>query len=334
MGLRIALVAAVAALAVPSGAVARPLLGVTGSPTRFERLTGQHSTVVQKVIGWGQGDTWGSPFADLFATMGDVPLLSLTMDGRSGSPAIDSRRVANGAGDAYLAALSRAVADWGKPIYVRPFFEADAFWSSYCAYTQAGRAKSVASSTAAFRKAFARTYVMLHGGPAAQMNAALRRLGLPPTRAGDLAANAAPRLKVIWSPQAYAVPELAGNQPERYYPGDAYVDLVGNTIYGEPRIKWAEQETYYRRYAKKSFAIPEWALWRTDDPQYIRDMARFARTHRRLELLVYDNGKPGSLFDLALRPRSLAAYRASIVPLGPSRRSATTASRSRAPRLG
>jgi len=45
-------------------------------------------------------------------------------------------------------------------------------------------------------------------------------------------------------------------------------------------------------------------------------MARFARTHRRLELLVYANGKPGSLFDLASRPRSRAAYRLLITPLG------------------
>src|SRR5438045_48143 len=97
------LAAAVVLLAAPGALAARPLLGVTGSPTRFERLTGQHSTVVQKVIGWGQGDTWGSAFADLFAAMGDVPLLSLTMDGRSGSPTIDSRRLANGAGDSYLA---------------------------------------------------------------------------------------------------------------------------------------------------------------------------------------------------------------------------------------
>jgi len=125
MGLRVALAlaAAVLFLAAPAAAsAARPLLGVTGSPTRFERLTGQHSTVVQKVIGWGQGDAWGSSFADLFATMGDVPLLSLTMDGRSGAPATTSARIASGAGDAYLAALSRAVAEWGKPIYVRPFF--------------------------------------------------------------------------------------------------------------------------------------------------------------------------------------------------------------------
>jgi hypothetical protein len=316
IGLRLGLGAIVVCLALPQTALARPLLGVTGNPDRFQQLTGQRSTVVQKIVGWGQGDSWGSPFADLFATMGDVPLLSITMDAKSGAPAIDSRRIAGGAGDAYLAAANAAVAEWGKRIYVRPYFEADAFWSSYCAYTQAGRAKGLASSTAAFRKAFARTYLILHGGPASRINASLRRLGMPPLRAGDLPENPAPRLKVIWSPQAYAVPELGGNQPEVYYPGDPYVDVVGNTIYGEPRIKWAEQETYYRRYARKPFAIPEWALWRSDDPQYIRDMARFARTHARLELLVYDNGRPGSLFDLALRPKSRTVYRSLITPLG------------------
>ncbi|HEX6699537.1 MAG TPA: hypothetical protein VF101_02295 [Gaiellaceae bacterium] len=316
VGLRVALGAVALCLAVPQAAVARPLLGVTGNPDRFQQLTGQRSTVVQKIVGWGQGDSWGSPFADLFATMGEVPLLSITMDAKSGAPAIDSRRIASGAGDSYLAAVNAAVAEWGERIYVRPFFEADAFWSSYCAYTQAGRAKGVANATAAFRRAFARTYLILHGGPASRINVSLLRLGMPPLRVGDLPENPAPRLKVIWSPQAYAVPELAGNQPQRYYPGDAYVDVVGNTIYGEPRIKWAEQETYYKRFAKKPFAIPEWALWQTDDPQYIRDMAQFARTHARLELLVYDNGRPGSLFDLALRPKSLAAYRSSIVPLG------------------
>ena len=315
MAVRVALAAIVACLALPQAVAARPLLGVTGNPDRFQRLTGQHSTVVQKVVGWEQGDTWGSPFGDLFATMGDVPLLAMTMNAKSGAPAIDSRRIANGAGDAYLATLSRAISTWGKQIYVRPFFEADAFWSSYCAFTRGGGSKGAAVSTAAFRKAFARTYLILHGGPAARLNAALRRLGMPALRGGDLPENPAPRLKVIWSPQAYAVPELAANQPEQYYPGDAYVDVVGNTLYAEPRIKWREQEAYYRRYARKPFAIAEWALWHTDDPQYIRDMAHFARSHRRLELLVYDNGKPGSLFDLAARPRSLAAYRASIVPL-------------------
>jgi hypothetical protein len=311
-------VSALLALVLAPSASAQPLLGVLGNPTRFQDLTGQRSTVVEKVIGWNQGYTWGSPFGQLLATMGDVPLLGVTMDAKgSSAEAITALAIARGGGDAYLVALSNAIATWGRRIYVRPFFEADGFWSTYCAFTRDGRSKGRAHSTAAFRKAFARTYLILHGGPTAGINAALRRLGMPPLRAGgDLPANPVPRLKLIWNPQAYAVPELAANQPERYYPGSAFVDVVGNDIYGEPRIKWTEQDAYYRRYAGKPFAIPEWGLWGRDDPAYIRDMARFARTHRRLELLVYVNGRPGSLFDLPPRPRSRAAYRSLITPLG------------------
>lgn len=216
-----ALVAALlCGLVFASGAAARPLLGVLGNPARFEQQTGQHSTVVEKIVGWGQGDTWGGSFADLFGTMGDVPLLGLTMGPKppSRGEAIDPLRVANGAGDAYLTSLNAAVSAWGRRIYVRPFFESDGFWTTYCAYTRDGRSKGPHYSTAAFRKAFARTYLILHGGPVTRIDAALLRLGMPPLAGGDLPANPAPRLKVIWSPQAYATPEIAANQPDRYYP--------------------------------------------------------------------------------------------------------------------
>ena len=312
---RLPLVVLLALVLAPSAA-ARPLLGVLGNPARFQRQTGQRSAVVEKIVGWNQGLTWGSPFGQLFATMGDVPLLGMTMDGKGGGEAMTPGRLAAGGGDAYLVALNQAIAAWGRRIYVRPWFEADGFWSSYCAFTRSGRSKGAAHSTVSFRKAFARTYLILHGGSAASINGALARLGMPSLRAGDLPVNPAPRLKVIWNPQAYAVPELAANQPQQYYPGGAFVDVVGNDLYGEPRIKWREQEAYYRRYPVKPFAIAEWGLWGRDDPQYIRDMARFARTHARLELLVYTSGKPGSLFDLGSRPRSRAAYRSLITPLG------------------
>jgi hypothetical protein len=45
-------------------------------------------------------------------------------------------------------------------------------------------------------------------------------------------------------------------------------------------------------------------------------MHAFVLAHPRTELIAYFNSKPGSLFDLASKPRSLAAYRALIAPLG------------------
>ena len=69
-------------------------------------------------------------------------------------------------------------------------------------------------------------------------------------------------------------------------------------------------------YPKKLYAFPEWGVWESDNPEFIRTMARFARTDRRVELLVYNPGKPGSPSDLGPRPRSRAADRAAIRPLG------------------
>jgi hypothetical protein len=38
--------------------------------------------------------------------------------------------------------------------------------------------------------------------------------------------------------------------------------------------------------------------------------------HGRIEFLVYYSGRPGSIWDLASKPRSRAAYRKVITPLG------------------
>jgi hypothetical protein len=45
-------------------------------------------------------------------------------------------------------------------------------------------------------------------------------------------------------------------------------------------------------------------------------MATWVRTHPRTELIAYFAGKPGSVWDLATKPASRAAYRALITPLG------------------
>ena len=45
-------------------------------------------------------------------------------------------------------------------------------------------------------------------------------------------------------------------------------------------------------------------------------MAQFARTHSRVKLLVFFDGKPGTVWNLARKPKSLAAYKRYIVPLG------------------
>ncbi|HVD91739.1 MAG TPA: hypothetical protein VNC21_05635 [Vicinamibacterales bacterium] len=302
------------ALLIAPAAGARPLFGVLGDISRFESQTGQKPQVGHLIVGWGQGATWGAKFARLFATMGDVPMLGFGAS-VGGREAITPAQIAAGKGDSYLVAMNAAIAEHAAPMYVRPLGEMNGHWNAYCAFTKEGRAKP-GHSTADFKKAFARIYLIVHGGPSVVVNAKLHRLGLPPV-VGELPSNPAPVTKVIWNPQGYGSPDIPGNSAQAYYPGDKYVDVVGNDLYDiRGKAEWAANEALYKAHPSKPYSIPEWGLWGIDDPLFVLKMAAFVKTHRRVELVSYFNSKPGSIFDLANKPKSRAAYRQAITPLG------------------
>jgi len=295
------------ALACVPAAAAQPLLGLYGSIDRFHGMTGQQSSVGHVIVGWGQ------PSVDqLWQALGPTPMLGFDT-GAYGREAITPLAIARGRGDGFLVALNASAAQLGRPVYVRPLGEMNGYWNPYCAYNKDGTSRGVAHSTAAFRKAFARIYLILHGGSHARIDARLRRLGVPPL-GRDLPM---PKVKVVWNPQGYGSPDLPGNRAQAYYPGDAFVDVVGDDLYDiGGKAEWPAAEALYREHPSKPFAFPEWGLWGIDDPAFVRRMARFVRTHGRTELVAFFNARPGSLFDLESKPRSLAAYRRLIVPLG------------------
>jgi hypothetical protein len=140
-------------------------------------------------------------------------------------------------------------------------------------------------------------------------------VGLPGV-AADLPVTT-PKLRIVWNPQGFGAPNVPGNSAEAYYPGDAYVDVVGDDLYDKSGhgATWAAAERLYRAHPSKPFAFPEFGLWGLDDPQFIREMGKWVRRHRRVEFVSYFSGRPGSVSDLATKPASRAAYRASITTL-------------------
>jgi hypothetical protein len=278
-------------------------LGIFGSIDRFQSLTGQQSQVGHVIVGWGQ-----STFDQIWPTLGPVPMLGFD----TGQDRITSLAIARGTGDAYLLAMSASARELGKAVYIRPMGEMNGHWNAYCAYNTNGSPRDLAHSTASFRQAFARIYLIMHGGP--KVNATLKRLGLPPV-ASDIPVN--PFVQVVWNPQGYGSPDLPGNSAQAYYPGDAFVDVVGDDLYDiRGKAEWAAADALYKAHPKKPFSFPEWGLWGIDDPAFIKQMATFVKTHRRTRMIAYFNAKPGSIFDLESKPKSLAAYRRYIVPLG------------------
>jgi hypothetical protein len=304
--LRFAALLAAATIAVPA-AHAGVLLGVHGSASRFTELTGQRSEIHHTFMQYGDGNA----LPRVVARMGPVPLLALNAN--TDTP----RTIALGQTDRFLFRLNAAISAWrGSVFYVRPFPEMNAYWVASSAYNRDGTRRDTAHSTLWNRKALARIAVVLRGGTHDVVSAELAQLGLPGIGA-DLPVTT-PKLRIVWNPQGFGAPDVPGNSAESYYPGDAYVDVVGDDLYdlSGHGATWPAAQKLYDAHPSKPFAFPEWGLWGIDDPQYVRHMAAWVRNHPRMEFISYFSGRPGSVWDLASKPLARAAYRALITPLG------------------
>ena len=305
--------AALLALASAPAASARVILGVLGDADRFAAQTGQDSQVHHTFMSFDQG----SHLPQIVATMGPIPLLALNAGAYGAHESATPQGLAMGQNDDFLFQLNAQIAAWsGDRFYVRPFPEMNGHWESTCAYNQNGTPRDAAHSTRWNRKALARIAVILRGGTQAQLNAKLAKLGLPAVDR-DLPVTT-PKLRIVWNPQGFGSPDVPGNAAQAYYPGDAYVDVIGDDLYDirGHGATWAAAESLYKAHPSRPFAFPEWGLWGFDDPAFVRDMAKWLGSHKRVEFAAYYSGKPGSIWDLASKPGSRAAYRALITPLG------------------
>jgi hypothetical protein len=308
-----------AALAFASVAQAKPLLGVLGSQSRFQSVSAQTSTVHLAFLGWGQGLSYGSPFVSLFTKLGPIPMIHLNTGGPGGKEVVTPAQIAAGTGDSYLIGLNQAISSWDRGIYVRPMAEMNNSGNLWSAFTKSGAPKP-GHSTSDYKKAFARIYLILHGGSAATISAKLRSLGMPGI-SQDLPSNPFPRLRVVWNPLAGGSPRIAANAPLSYYPGRTYVDVEGVDIYDEglgDRAPWSGTEDLYKaaRSHGRPFSIPEFGLYSVDDASFVTHVCKFLKTHPKTEEASFYEGSAGSVFDLVKKPRSAAVYKSCITPLG------------------
>jgi hypothetical protein len=293
------------------------LAGLTGDTARFASQTGQMTIVRQAFLAWGQGDSSGAPFLKLLELFGPIPMLHLGTTIGKGHEVITPAGIATGRGDGYFIALNNALASFGKGAYIRPMAEMNNSNNVWAAFNSDGSPRDQSHSTANYRKAFQRIYLIVHGGTASQIDARLRALGMPPLRGGDLPENPFPRVRVVWSPLASSNPRVPGNAPSHYYPGAAYVDVEGASIYAEgtgDNAPWDGLESLYRAAVAhgKTFSVPEWGLFGVDDPAFVSHMCSFLATNPRIELAAFYESRRNSIFDLETKPGSRAAYRACL----------------------
>jgi hypothetical protein len=295
-----ALVAAVAALAVlPAAASAdafappsgQTLTGLSGGLTLspFQQQVGKKPAVLGVFITWGSlGEyVFRSPQA-----AGTRLMIHLSTTNGYGAPEkITPLAIAQGDGDGYLMRMTRRIAAYGQPTYVRFLAEMNQVNNAYCAFNRNGSSRGKAHSTQAFKQAWRRATLILRGGDVASIDAKLAKLHLPPLQGID-ADGALPRppVAMAWVPQTRGTPDIAANMPAAYWPGGRYVDWVGTDFYSKfPRFDWLTQ--FYDRFKAKPFVFAEWALWDNDSPGFVKQLFSWIGARKRVKMVLYNQGK-------------------------------------------
>lgn len=234
--------------------------------------------------------TWGSEFPGSIERWQDArarPVLHITTaDSTDGHELITPQAIARGYGDDYLVRLNKLFWAKGMPAYVRPLGEPNRCLNVYAAYDCEGRLRDPAHAPIWYRRAFQRIYILLHGGgKRAKIDARLADAGLRPLSIDVPGLPRAP-IAVIWSTLPAGSPTVPQNRPKYFYPGNRYVDWVGTDFYSDDQ-DWKALTGLYNRFRAKPFAIPEWGVSSTDDPQYVEKLFTWVKRHVRAKMLIY-----------------------------------------------
>jgi hypothetical protein len=288
--------------------------GVTAGTTvgDFERRTHKQVAVWQHFVLWGGG--FGYAIDDARRIGARVMLHISTAAGQNQPERISPGAIARGQGDDYLLRLGRALADLGQPSYLRFLGEMNNCNNAYAAYDCSGSLRNADHSPGRLKQAWRRAYLILHGGPTATVDAALRKLHMPPVRTRATQLPAAP-VAFVWAPMTGGSPEISALRPAVYWPGGRWVDWVGTSFYSRfPRFGLLE--SFYRQWAvghRKPFAIGEWAMWGSDDAGFARRFFAWVHRSRRVRMVQYNQGdNPHGPFRLYRYPSATRVIRSAL----------------------
>ena len=250
----------------------------------FSSAVSKHPAVIESFR------TWGSDFPESIHRWQIArarPMIHITTaDGNDGHEIITPQAIAEGGGDEYLVRLNRLFAEKKMRAYVRPLGEPNRCLNVYAAYDCAGDARDAAHSPLAYKRAFRRIYLIVHGGAKTPtIDRRLAEAGLPALNSGVGGLPAAP-VAIVWSPLPAGSPTVPQNRPRHFYPGSRWVDWAGTDFYAS-YPDWKSLNGLYKRFAGKPFALTEWGVEAGDDPAFVSHLFAWVKSHPRCKMLVY-----------------------------------------------
>lgn len=221
-------------------------------------------------------------------------LVTLMIDGGKDGPrqaAFSNARVAAGRHDAKIRVLARQLKATRLQVIVRPMPEPNTQWYAWSGTVNGNTPDS-------YIRAWKRVRTVLKR-------------------------NGGTRVKLLWAPYARSVPDTDDNTIDRYFPGNAQVDLVGASGYNFGRtgeLEWLDpidlfQDPYIeiQNLSTKPFWIAETGTTARggSKPGWIRNLAKLQRSMPRLRgVVLYDIREPAGDFRITATTALRAATRA------------------------
>lgn len=293
----------------------------------FSQQVGAHPAVLQAFFHWRVPLTTGALYR--WGATDTRGVLSLSTATGAGEEVITPRQIAKGADDRYMLRMASTIAETGQTVYIRLMAEMNGHWNAYSAYNADGSLRRNGHGTRWYKRAWRRFTLILRGGPRAEVNRKLVRMGLPrllqATSQSDPVYDGGPegiplpvpqqlpqpRVAMMWVPQSFGSPNIAGNQPADYWPGGKYVDWVGIDIYSKFAGAFDEGKAFFEKYDKWPFVIGEYGPWDNDTGgSFTGSLMRWIETHDRVKMAIYYRGvDPANEYNLQFYPGAQKALR-------------------------
>jgi hypothetical protein len=286
----------------------------------FSDQVGAHPAVLQDFFHWRVPLTTGALYR--WGATDTRGVLSLSTATGAGVEMITPREIALGKDDRYMTHMAADIAETGQTVYIRLMAEMNGHWNAYSAYNADGSARRHGHSARWYRLAWRRFTLILRGGSRDKINRKLIGMGLPRIiRAGSQddpvyeggpggiplpipERMPRPRVAMMWVPQSFGSPNIAGNQPADYWPGGRYVDWVGLDIYSKFATAFDDFVGFFNKYDKWPFVIGEYGPWDNDfSGSFTGSLFRWAEAHERVKMMLYYRGvDPDNTYNVQFYP--------------------------------
>jgi hypothetical protein len=282
----------------------------TGSVADFDEFSNQvdaHPALLQDFFHWRVPLTTGALYR--WGQTDTRGVLSLSTATGEGEEVITPQQIAQGRDDRYMLRLARTIDETGQTVYIRLMAEMNGHYNAYSAFNADGSARHNGHSTLWYRKAWRRFTLIVRGGSRTKINRRLVRMGMPrilraksqndPIYEGGPdgiplpvpSVLPSPQVAMMWVPQSFGSPNIAGNQPADYWPGGKYVDWVGFDIYSAYAGALGRDKAFLRNYRHKPVVIGEYGPWNNDTGgSFTGALLRWAERTERVKAMIYYRG--------------------------------------------